>query len=223
MKMGKYRLHILIMSFVFHLAPSILSAEELFITLRSSYRDLSVSQVQSLSNISIREMGDWGLCGHSTINNSYEKRSISGDSVVVDHATGLTWHQSGSDDYITWNDANEWVRDLNIRGYAGYHDWRLPTVEEATSLLESSNENGIKPYIYPLFNYKQWQIWTGDKIDNMEGAWCIGFDDGSVHWSSVTSVNFVRPVRSGKVFPPSCLIGSLDCYWLTGKFSDRIL
>lgn len=175
---------------------SVRSAEEPLITLRSSYRDLSVSQVQSMSNISMREKGDWGFCGHSTINNSYEKRSKNGDSVVVDHTTGLTWHQSGSNEYIKWNDVNEWIRDLNSRGYAGYHDWRLPTVEEAASLLESSNENGFKPYIDPLFSYKQWEIWTGDTIYDMEeGAWCIGFDDGCVHWSSVIYDNFVRPVR----------------------------
>ncbi|MBT6050023.1 MAG: DUF1566 domain-containing protein [Candidatus Scalindua sp.] len=213
--MGKYRLHVLIISFVFLLTPIIHSAEEPFITLRSSYKDLSISQVQLMSNISIRERGDWGFCGHSTINNRYEKLSIRGDSVVVNHATGLMWHQSGSDDYITWNNAYEWIRDLNNRGYAGCHDWRLPTVEEAASLLESRNRNGVKPYIDPLFSYKQWEIWTGDKIDSMDGAWCIGFDDGSVHWSTVSSVNFVRPVRSGKMFPPSCLMGSLDCFWMT--------
>lgn len=92
---------LLLLSIFLFSIPSLCSSEDPFITLRSSYRDLSVSQVQSMSNISIRERGDWGFCGHSTINNSYEKRSINGDSVVVNHATGLMWHQSGSDNYIT--------------------------------------------------------------------------------------------------------------------------
>ena len=46
-------------------------------TLRSSYRDLSVSQVQSMSNISIRKEEDWGFECHSTINHVYHlSRSI---------------------------------------------------------------------------------------------------------------------------------------------------
>ena len=38
-----------------------------FITLSSSYRDLSVSQVQSISNIYIHKKHSYGFYGHSTI------------------------------------------------------------------------------------------------------------------------------------------------------------
>ena len=149
-----------------------------------------------MANLSICENVDWGFYGHSTINHDYNIKTIKGNMVVVDSATGLMWHQSGSDDHVDWDEAKEWVEDLNSEeGYAGYQDWRLPTVDEAVSLLESSTINGDL-YINPVFSKKQRWIWTGDKFDGSEAAWfVIGFS-GSVSRSSVHRSLYVRPVRS---------------------------
>ena len=170
------------------------------ITLRSSYKKLSVSEVQSMPNVSIREKDNWGFYGHSTIKHDYSLKAVSGDVVVVDNATGLMWHQSGSDDEMEWDEAKEWVEDLNSEeGYAGYQDWRLPTVDEAVSLLESSKKNGDL-YIDPVFSKKQRWIWTGDKFEDEDGsvaAWDVDFFDGHVLWSFYISYSSsVRPVRS---------------------------
>ena len=94
--MKKYLL-LVIISFVLLSAPVIPAEENQQITLRSSYRDLIVLQVQVTSNIFIVNKHNYGFYGHSTIKNSYENKSESGDSVVIDHTTGLIWHQSGSD------------------------------------------------------------------------------------------------------------------------------
>ena len=203
--MRKYIIHILIVSFVFISMSVIHSAEEPHITLRSSSKDLTVSQVQSMSNISIRKKKDWGFVVHSTISHSYNLRSISGDKVVVDSATGLMWHQNGFSEksfaygtstFMRWDEAKEWVRNLNSRGYAGYHDWRLPTVEEAASLLESSKSNGR--YIDPVFSKKQEWIWTGDRKTGSKAAWEVNFRYGHVLSNFIGSYNCVRPVRSMK-------------------------
>ncbi len=193
--MRKYLIHALIISFVFISMPIIQSAEEPYITLRSSYSDLSVSQVQSMPNISIREKNDWGFYGHCTIIHRYGLMEINGDKVVIDHATGLMWHQPGSDENMEWENAKKWVRELNSRGYSGYSDWRLPTVEEAASLLESSKSIGL--YIDPIFSNKQERIWTGDEYGS-EGAWGVYFGIGLVFWVKFASEFYVRPVRSGK-------------------------
>jgi serine/threonine-protein kinase len=148
-----------------------------------------------MSNILIRKKHDWGFSGHSAINHDYNLKTIGGDMVVVDSATGLMWHQSGSDDAMHWDDAKEWVEDLNSEGYAGYQDWRLPTVDEAVSLLESSKKNG-NLYTAPVFSKKQQWILTGDKVDGSEAACYVYFNDGYVHWDSFIYSNFVRPVRS---------------------------
>ncbi|MDR4498296.1 MAG: DUF1566 domain-containing protein [Candidatus Scalindua sp.] len=162
-------------------------------TLRSSYNDLSLSQVHSMNNISINKKDSNGFYGHSTINHSYEKKSIEGDVVVIDDTTGLMWHQSGSSDYMSWNSAKDWIRNLNNRGYAGYQDWRLPSLEEAVSLLESYKRNNL--YIDPLFHDEQWGIWTGDKY-RLDGVWSVYFCLGNVRWNIKN--RYVRPVRSLK-------------------------
>jgi len=192
--MRKYLLHVLIISFAFISMPVIHSAEEPHIALRSSYSDLSVSQVQSMPNISIREKNDWGFYGYSTINHSYGLKVINDDKVVIDHATGLMWHQNGSDNYMKRNAAKQWVRGLNSRGHAGYSDWRLPTVEEVASLLEPSEKDGGL-YIDPIFSNKQEWIWSGDEYGS-EGAWGVYFSSGLVFWVNFASEFSVRPVRS---------------------------
>jgi hypothetical protein len=173
------------------------------ITLRSSYKTLSVSEVQSMPNVSIRKKKYWGFCGHGTINHDYNLKAIKDDKVVVDNTTGLMWHKCGSDEYIMkWNKAKEWVEDLNSEeGYAGYQDWRLPTLDEAVSLLESSKKNrGL--YIDPVFSKKQGWIWTGDKFDNVfedgsEAAWGVHFQEGTVYRSLHDRyIGSARPVRS---------------------------
>ncbi len=169
------------------------SADSASINLRSSFRTLSVSQVQSMSNISIRKKYDYGFHGHSTINHSYDRKSISGDKVVLDNTTGLMWHQNGSDEYMKWNKAKDWVRSLNSRGYAGCHDWRLPTLEEAASLLESSKRNGV--FIDSVFSNNQEWIWTGDEYGS-DDAWDVRFNLGDVYRRNIASVSSVRPVRS---------------------------
>jgi hypothetical protein len=118
------------------------------------------------------------------------------------------WHQNGfskksfaygTTKIMRLDQAKEWVRNLNSRGYAGYHDWRLPTVEEAASLLESSKSNGR--YIDPVFSKKQEWIWTGDRNTSSVwtgAAWEVNFRYGHVLWTYIHGYNCVRPVRSLK-------------------------
>jgi hypothetical protein len=164
--------------------------------LRSLYRDLSVTQIQSMPHVEIREEMEWGFYGHSTIRHQYEVKSISYDKVVVDHATGLMWHQNGSERFKDKEKIAEWVNNLNLKSYAGFSDWRLPTAEEAASLLESEQKFGGM-YVDTLFDKKQPWIWTGDSYGN-DAAWAISACYGSVFWSKFNEFYCIRPVRSMK-------------------------
>ena len=188
-------INILVFFFIFLPIGTIplVAEEELILTeLRSSYLNLTISQVQSMSNISIRRKKAWGFYGHSTIPHEYETKIIDDDKVVIDHATGLMWQQSGSYDYMKRKEVKKWLRGLNRKGYAGHNDWRIPTVEEASSLLEASEKNG-NLYIDTVFDKKQRWLWTGDSCSS-GGMWRVYFDDGYVDWGDV-SLLFVRPVR----------------------------
>ena len=196
--MRKYLPHILIISFVFIAIP-ITSATGGSITLRSYYRNLSVSEVHSMPNVSMRVRDEYGFSGHSIINHNYNFKTIGGDKVVVDKATGLMWHQNGSDDSMRYKKVKKWIRKLNKRGYAGYQDWRLPTVEEAASLLESRKKNeGL--YIDPFFGDESF-IWTGDEFDDGSGdAWGVDFLDGGVRTTTESWCPHFLHKMDGKCF-----------------------
>ena len=57
------------------------------------------------------------------------------DGTVTDQATGLMWQRGGSTGNLDRKGAKKYVQELNRQGFAGYSDWRLPTVEELASLL----------------------------------------------------------------------------------------
>ncbi len=164
--------------------------------LRSSFMDLSVAQIQSMPNIEIREEQEWGFYGHSTIRHKYEAKTIVYDEVVIDHTTGLMWHQNGSERFKDKEKIAGWINNLNQKGYAGYNDWRLPTAEEAVSLLERKQQFGDM-YVDPIFDKKQPWIWTGDSYGDA-AAWAISACYGSVFWSKFNKYYCIRPVRTMK-------------------------
>ncbi len=202
--MSKYVItHIFIVSFILIPATTIQSWGKINVNLRPYYKELSVSEVLEIHNVSILKKEKWGFYGHSTIDHDYYLKTINDDKVVIDRATGLMWYQSGSDKYVNWTGAKKWVKKLNEKGYAGYKDWRLPTLEEAVSLLESSRKSGGL-YIDAVFDETKWSMWTGDShmsedSISLNGAWRITLNDGVVRWSSNSyDIFLVRPVRLNK-------------------------
>ncbi len=171
------------------------------VNLRPYYKIVSLSEVEEMANVLIREKnGRQGFFGHSTIKHDYEENTIKGEKIVVDHATKLMWHQSGSHNNISWKRAKKWVRELNEHSYAGFTDWRLPTLEEAISLLESSEKHGNQ-FIDPVFDNTQWSIWTCDSSISdgslsLDRAWSVNFNHGLIGRNNIiTDRKKVRPVR----------------------------
>jgi hypothetical protein len=110
--------------------------------------------------------------------------------IVIDNATHLMWQQSGSEYPMSDDQAQTYINSLNNARFAGYSDWRLPTLEEAMSLMEASKRKGDL-YIDAVFDH-QWEIWTSDKTASSE-AWMVSFDRGSCTYKSIDC--YVRAVR----------------------------
>ncbi len=133
----------------------------------------------------------------SGFKHNYEIQTLNGDKVVIDQASGLMWQQGGSDKYMSYADTEKWIIDLNLKGYAGYKDWRLPTLEEAMSLMEPKEMNGDL-YIDPVFDKTQRWIWTADPVAGSAAAWVVYFSNGNCNPNNLgDNSNYVRAVRSG--------------------------
>ncbi len=125
--------------------------------------------------------------------NDFKADMLSGNAVVIDRASGLMWHQGGSFKSLRFNDVGGWIDELNRTGYAGYKDWRLPTLKEAATLLENAPMNG-NLYIDPLFSTEQGWIWSSD-ICSSSGGWVVTFAGGTIGMPKY-GLFYVRPVRS---------------------------
>jgi len=113
------------------------------------------------------------------------------DGTISDFKTGLMWQRDGSNDVMEHSDAIKYIDSLNKNNFAGYSDWRLPTLEELASLLENKNKGRL--YIVPVFNAKQDWCWSSDNRSSGR-AFNVNFLYGEAYWSNVYC--FVRAVRS---------------------------
>lgn len=164
------------------------------IVLRATERKLSEGDVkQMLKSVGLFAT-DWNKEARG-LPHIYETRELAGTKVVVDHITGLMWQQGGSDKELTLADAEKHIQQLNREKFAGNNDWRLPTLEEAMSLMEPAKKNGDL-YIDPVFDKTQRRIWTTDKV-SAGVAWSVYFTLGYCSNFSVFSA-YVRAVRSGQ-------------------------
>ncbi|NIM18331.1 MAG: DUF1566 domain-containing protein [Candidatus Aminicenantes bacterium] len=128
----------------------------------------------------------------------YEKESKKSGNVVIAYTTGLIWYNGELKQEMNLEEAEKWIEKLNSDKYGGYSNWRLPTLEEAASLLRKyKNKQGL--YIGPIFSSITLKIWTKDstpkKFLAKEKYWVVCFDTGTLEESTRVNKHHVRPVR----------------------------
>jgi serine/threonine protein kinase len=166
-----------------HLKPAV--------RLRKAPTDINTNRIQSM--LESRGFFDYHKNRNKRFRNLFSLKKYSGQTVVVDRTTALMWHHMGSDRYMSLPVARNWISRLNRKRYAGYSDWRLPTLEEAASLMEAGkNASGL--HLNPVFSGKTRSIWTSDT--NGKQYWIVYFDHGfvDVNWPQFNG--YVRPVRT---------------------------
>ncbi len=107
----------------------------------------------------------------------------SGPHTVIDQHTGLMWQRGGLD-IASLRTMNRNIDTLNETGFDNHHDWRLPSLEEAMSLLEPEmNDKGI--YLNPNFSREQPFVFVAAQR-SPGGYWFVDYKQGRAFWSSGT-------------------------------------
>jgi len=114
--------------------------------------------------------------------------------VIVDRGTGLEWQKQGSGTAMSYEDAEAFVHTLNERRYAGFTDWRLPTLDEAMSLMQPEPEQRF--HLDPVFERASAPfVWTADSTPQ-DRRWVVYYYDGIASPESAQFNAHVRAVRS---------------------------
>ena len=119
------------------------------------------------------------------------------DGTVTDRANGLTWQKSGSG-RLNYEKAKQYVDKLNEDRFAGYTDWRLPTVTELLTLMEPRKQGWRfwkdRLYINTIFDDRQRWCWSANLCAS-GGAWLVNFTLGHVDPNDLDFDLYVRAVR----------------------------
>jgi len=138
------------------------------------------------------------------------------NGTITDNATGLMWQISGSPKPIMEHSIKKYISRLNKEKFSGYSDWRLPTLEELSSLLKKDNINGM--HIDQVFYRKQKRCWSSTKppedmgLNDLQTRWIVNYKSGKImraKWFNTymdsfydsfveMSYNYVKGVRSVK-------------------------
>ncbi|MCJ7523825.1 MAG: DUF1566 domain-containing protein [Candidatus Aminicenantes bacterium] len=144
--------------------------------LRREFKSLNeqeISEMLGAKNLFDAERNPSGNFRHQ-----YELRNVAGLSLIFDRATKLVWMRQQNLVRMTLKKTEDWIASLNTVEYGGISKWRLPTVEEAASLLEK-NPQAEKVFLDAVFGEDIKSIWTGDSFTESR-SWIIDFRNGLI-------------------------------------------
>ena len=123
------------------------------------------------------------IAGTTYLNIAWAARYIDqGNGTVADQNSGLLWQQADSyhelKQGMNWYQALEYVDLKNAEKFAGFTDWRLPTIGELKSLYDASrpikNKDGESIGLpEPFRNGGSYYLWTNTER-GLENAWYFG-------------------------------------------------
>jgi hypothetical protein len=122
-----------------------------------------------------------------------------GNGIIKDKVTGLMWQQATAPGTYDWQDALEYCENLQL---ANYTDWRLPTILELSTLVDSSIASPgptIDTTYFPGAGSSYY--WSSTPLaEQPDGAWAVGFATGFIyHAYDSSETSSVRAVRGEPV------------------------
>lgn len=99
------------------------------------------------------------------------------NAAVLDRETGLVWQKNLNPNVWDWYSAQNYCNNLYLGGRKG---WRLPTLQELESLVDSTKSNPALPIGHPFTNVVSFFYWTATtSAQNTSNAWLVKMSDGS--------------------------------------------
>jgi len=119
------------------------------------------------------------------------------ENTVIDIERKLVWLKQDTyqmtGKWLNWVQSGEYAKELNQSHYAGYNNWRLPTLEEAKSLYNKNQANkdhmGQEAYLPPIFpGGFGFLCWTSN-VRNKIQAVRFGYRKGGMMYDDVYRVS----------------------------------
>jgi hypothetical protein len=123
------------------------------------------------------------------------------NAYVEDTWTGLVWHQNANvtEFPLSWEEAFQFVQEMNLDQHSGRSDWRLPKREELFSLVSHQNVNPCLPNWHPFQNVFDGYYWTSTECSRLsDQAWYIHMGGAKIYRGMKHGSYMVWPV-SGSV------------------------
>jgi hypothetical protein len=132
---------------------------------------------------------------------------------VQDRYTGLVWSRDANPaEYpLTWNEALDFVAELNRRALFGFSDWRLPNRRELRSLISHQTRRPALPENHPFQNVFPGWYWSSTSAAISPGhAWYVDLDGGRMFFGGKDQSFMLWPVRGTSTVLPAT--GQRLCY-----------
>ncbi len=129
-----------------------------------------------------------------------------GTGIVRDNVTGLEWQQTTAPVFYAWQQALDYCSGMNL---GGHNDWRLPTIKELFTLIDSDMyDPAIDTAYFP--HTVSWYYWssTTHAYDSSR-AWRVYFYNGDLTYLDKTYNSDVRAVR-GDTLPNNNFVDNND-------------
>ena len=111
---------------------------------------------------------------------------------VLDKETGLIWERSPQTTSAKWIAAHRACIEKNVGGQKG---WRLPSLQELTSLVDPSvaPPGPTLPPGHPFLTVQSTVYWSATRVDeDARGSWAVHFGLGG----GATFINWAHSVQS---------------------------
>jgi hypothetical protein len=121
---------------------------------------------------------------------------------VFDRLSGMMWpRDAGLAQFpLTWDEAQEWITEINAKGWDGYSDWRLPTRSELFTLVSHARTNPALPSGHLFENIFPGYYWTATRCSRYpRQAWYVHFGGGRIFRGMKHGSYLVWPVRDGRL------------------------